>query len=281
MQDRRTDKEIFEEIIKTPFDRNELLEALDFLIDEELTKPEDEIDATLIEACVNDWYEVSGIEKPAFDIENSIAKINKHLKIGKRKVEFYRTPFAKIAASFVIIFGIACLANFITLKAFKINLLDNVVEFGQDIIKFDFNNGVSTNGISLVTSENDPFGLKEECKKHSMYPLLPTKMPEGTVVSKIEFAEASGIQKNIAILFNDKKHKISLGISSYEKELPSNMIIPSDSQDLEKVMINNIEMYIISEKDRYLATFFKDNTVYVFSSTMNHEDFLAALYSFK
>jgi len=281
MQRKNSDKDIFQEIIKTQFNRKELLEAFDAIIDEELAKPDDEIDAKLIEDCVNDWYEVSGIEKPAFDVEKSIAKINKHLKIGKRKVAFYRTPFVKIVASFVIIFGIAFLANFITLKAFKINLFDNVVEFGKDFIKFDFNKNVSTSEISLVTSENDPFGLKEECKKYSMYPLLPTQMPEGTVVSNIKFEEAPGIQKNVAIIFSDNVHKISLGISIYVKDPSSNMIIPSDSQNLEKVMINNIETYIIREKDRYLATFFIDNTVYVFSSTMNHEDFLAALYSFK
>ena len=224
MQRKSSDKDIFQEIIKTQFNRKELLEAFDAIIDEELAKPDDEIDAKLIEDCVNDWYEVSGIEKPAFDIENSIAKINKHLKIEKRKVAFYRTPFVKMVASFVIIFGIAFLANFITLKAFKINLFDNVVEFGKDFIKFDFNRNGSTSEISLVTSENDPFGLKEECKKYSMYPLLPTKMPEGTVVSNIKFEEAPGIQKNVAIIFSDNVHKISLGISIYEKDPSSNMI---------------------------------------------------------
>jgi hypothetical protein len=281
MQEKGSYKEILIEIIKTQFAKNELLEAIDDIIDEELVKPEDEMDASLIEDCVNDWYEVSGIEIPAFDVADNIAEIKKNLEMGKKKFTHFRTIFIKIAASFVIILGIAFIVNIISIKAFKINIFDNVVEFGKDIIKFDFNNNVPSNGISLVTSENDPFGLKEECKKHSMYPLLPMKMPDGTVVSNVKFEQAQGIQKSAAIIFNDKVHKISLGISVFEKDLPSNMIIPSDSQDLEKIMINDIEMYIIKEKDSYIATFHKDNTIYVFSSTMNYDDFLAVLYSFR
>jgi len=280
MQERNSAEDVIRNIMKEKLDRNELLQAIDAIIDEELAKPLDEMDASLIEDCVNDWYEVSGTEKPDIDVEASIEEIRKKLKIGKKKVPFFRTTFVKIVASVVIVFGMAFAANFVSLKAFKINLFDNVVEFGKDIIKFDFNNA-STSAISLVTSEKDPFGLVEECKKHSMYPLLPTKMPKGTVVSRTEFAEAPGIRKNVAILFNDNIHNIALSISCYEKEPSANMIIPSESQDLEKVMINNIEMYIITEKNRFIATFCKDNIVYAFSTTMNHEDFLAALYSFK
>ncbi len=273
------DQNLIKKSADEKINKSELLDAIDTAIEEEWIKPEADIDDSFLSDCINDWYEVSGETKPDFD--QHVAEIKNQLGIGKIRKFVRVKTIAKVAASFVIIIGIAFTVNFISLKAFKVNLFGDIVEFGEDVIRFNFLNAVPSNGISLVTSEDDPYGLKAECAKHFFYPLLPTKMPDGTVVSKIEYEESEGIQKNLAVLFKNKRRHSALNITYYEFDSELNVVVPSESQDLEKLVINGIDVFIVKNEDLYIATFLVEDTLYGFSSNIEYEQFIAVLYSFK
>lgn len=277
--DSKKDQNLIKRIAEEKINEGELLEAIDTAIEEEWKKPEPDIDNSILSDCIDDWYEVSGETKPDFD--QHINEIKNHLGIGKiRKFARVKTV-AKVAASFVIIIGIALTVNFISLKAFKVNLLGDIVEFGEDVIRFNFLYAVPSNAISLVTSEDDPYGLKAECAKHQMYPLLPTKLPDGTVVSSIDYGEAEGLQKNFNVLLDDKKHHSALNITCYEVDTLPNVVVPSESQEIEKLVINGIDIYIIKNEKEYIATFLVENTLYAFYTNMEYEQFIITLYSLK
>jgi hypothetical protein len=280
----KDNKTILKEILSEPMDSNEkLIQELNSEIDSQLSKPDEAVDSQLIKDCVDSILNITEIEMPETGIEQQITiiknKAAKNKQVNKQAVRFKR--LTKVAAIFCICIASSALVNVISVKAFQVNLFEGIIKFGKDVITYNFSGSKQTSPLNFEISEDDPYGLINECNKYNLSPLLPIYIPAGYNITSFQVDKVADIRNDITILFSGKKHNITFAISFYEDQTPPNIVSPSKGQDLEKKQINGVDMYILKEGSDYTSTFILENGVYSISSDVEYTEFIKILESMK
>lgn len=276
----KDDKQILKEILlETHSNNNALFIALNTEIDEELDKPDSEVDLYVIDDCVNEGLATTDFEYTRIDVEKQKSIIIDQVK-AKHEKRSSLTRLTRVAAVFCISVLTLFLINTVSVQAFQVNLFDGIVELGKGVLKFDFS---KDNGkpLELNTTDEDPYGLIQECKKYQIDPLLPTYIPSEFKVYNFQVEEAEELRKDIAILFKKDNTTISFDITLYQNSNIPELITPNKSQQIQKKIINGFEMYLSTEGESYEAVFRIDNTTYTVTATIEQEEFIRILESMK
>lgn len=229
-------------------------------LNQELSKPLSEQDFDLMQELNTYLIEISNkIDETDVNVEDSLAAVTRRLKGRKRKKS--HLPRYAIAACLTAVVLLS--SNYFTISAYGMNLFSAIVEFSKEAIKFDFRGQQDESSISLSSTTDDPYGLRTECEKRGITsPLVPTFLPEGYTLQKLEDVSSAGYSKGLCFYYKNKEKLIDVNMIEYQLNLPDNFGFPNNNGQLEQLEINNRATFVLHENDRYSAAFSDGLTVY-------------------
>ena len=251
-------------------------EELEHILENELNKPYSERDYDLINEITQYIFFLDDKEVE-IDIEGNIIKIINEQSIKKRN---YR-KFLRIPVAACIIFAILFSANRVSISAFNIDLFSGIIEFGEEIIKFDFNKKEDEK-INLKTSIEDPYGIKGELEKLDIKSRVPSYIPEGFELVDLErHSLEDGRYKYLTLLYARDKGHISFDITEYKERIPENLAMPIEDANVERIEIDDIDIFIVTEDELYRSIFAEGLVVYGVSTNLDYDILVQILESFE
>lgn len=255
-------------------DRNNaiLIRSIENDIENELSKPFKKRDFALIDGLMTLLYEIKGIELDSPPIEEIRAK-NLEKAAKQKKIAFKR--YAVIVGTVIVgIFGL----NVFSEKAYGTNALGAFVEIVSGRLSIDYTK--KDVFIELPITDNDPYGLREECKKYGIEPLLPSYIPKDFKLTYSEINETTEIIL-VNFTYKLKKQSIDIIIYQYINELPDSIKSSSDGI-YEEMDIDGILMSIIRDDKEHRVTFNYENSIYAINTqNIDYDVLFDVLYSFQ
>ena len=224
------------ETVKSP-------EELESMLNEELSKPENEIDYDLVDQLVTGTLEARCISLTETDIEDK----RRVLYERNRKANFFKMPkwfIGTAAACLVLVCG-----NIYTVSAWDMNVFSFIVEFTKGGAIIDFKK--TPDEIVLPTSDDDPYGILEVCRENGINIETPHYLPDGFVLTTFQ---AEPDKKYVSMTYKRNKNDkafINLTFSDFSKRL----LIPSDEHNLSEIKINGHDAVMSREDNQMVVVF--------------------------
>ena len=232
-------------------DNQEFIKKLELLRDLEAEKPVEEMDVSLVMACVESILELRG-ETVSFtpeEVEEKVRKIpfveettslttppqsvkGRSTKVKSRKILL----IAAIISILIAIFAVSSIA-------FEWNIFDELKDRFGMVFNTPVNEEVDTNGVTItMNGESVVYNtLEDALKNEGINVLYPTKLPENIILDNISFYEEYEKEK-VTFAFNDE----NLIYSIVFKQM---LTIDLKSVANEVIEINGIQCYIIEMPD--------------------------------
>ncbi len=251
-----SDKNFLEFLNDKSLDLSE--EKLEQIIEEELEKPENEMDADLIEYCLDALNELE--RKTSVEIKAE------RTSDSKNKIKY--KPFKKIfvAAAAVAILAVGSLSVFAAVS--DVSILDGLIELYNKyiVVRFDKSDD-KADDYDLLGTE-----LAEELRENGIYPvLLPEALlSEDAQITKIEY-QFWDILTSANISFNYKNEKGYVSIDQYVSIVKSgNSEFPNAKYET-TIDINGIQVHVFEQNQKGTITFKDGQTEYTIISSMDVE----------
>jgi hypothetical protein len=232
-------------------DNQEFIKKLELLRDLEAEKPVEEMDVSLVMACVELILELRGetVNFTPEEVEEKVRKIpfveetttlntppqsvkGRSTKVKSRKILL----IAAIISILIAIFAVTSIA-------FEWNIFDELKEKFGTVAETPINEEIDVDGISVfVRGENKNYAnIEQALMNENIDILFPKKLPEGIVLKEIVAFVENGEEK-IHCSFNDSKLTLSV---AFETIVPNNI----KSVATEKLFVNDLECYLIDASD--------------------------------
>lgn len=233
-------------------------EELERIIEEELNKPENEMDADLIEYCLDALNEIES---------NDIVDI-KAVGTSDSRKKLINKPLKKIFAvsAAIAILAIGSLSVFAAVS--DVSILDGLVELYNKyiVVRFDKSNDKAED-YELLDTE-----LAQELKETGIHPVL---LPEALLsdkarITEIEYEFTDAITSvNIDFVYGKENGNIIISkydsaVSIGESEYPY-ASVPT------LINVNGITIYVLEQNRKGTITFIDDHTEYTIVSSMSYE----------
>ena len=240
-----------EEFLKIINDSENLLsrEELDALINAELAKPAEEMDAELIESCLNAVKEMdNGAEREGE-------------KKAKKKKHVLRRIIAVAAAVAVLVAGGVSYSS----GKHMTNVKEGIVEFYKDYIRINFEDSEKSKKKEYKVSDS------ELIKTLAHDGISPVVLPEALLsedykIERLEYEDTEYI-KTANIMLKKKRKKVSIAIEIYDEVIGVPDSEYPGAEGLEKLTIDGIDVYVITRDDDYkIISYVDGNTYYSISA---------------
>ena len=253
------------------------------MLDEEMKKPEAEMDAALVEECFN-YFDVILGEDPVIDEETLDAKYKEVLaraeqkqpaqpaKVIKSKKHSVRKFFFILAATITVLFATLTIAA-------KICGYDNAWEFvyqkAIELKLFDSGEIINGNGITLIGSdEPKTFATFEEfLESESLDVLYPQSLPNDLKPKTISKYAVPDGRCSYTIQFND--NRTSIIIRNYYSV---------DSEDLagaDMCFVNELMFYVYKNENGTYQALCNDDVYEYAISTSDYDTLMIILQNMK
>ena len=233
-------------------------EEMERIIEEELNKPENEMDADLIEYCLDALNEIES---------NNTIEIKAERKSDSRD-KLINKPFKKIlaVAAAVAILAIGSLSVFAAVS--DVNILDGLVELYNKyiVVRFDKSDDKADDYEFLGTE------LAEELKENGIYPILLPEalLSEEAHVTDIEYQVTEFITSaNISFVYG--KEKGNLMIDKHELQEVIGEAEYPNARSVTTLEINGVSVYVFEQNQKGTITFIDSQTEYTIVSSMTYE----------
>ncbi len=234
-------------------------EELERIIEEELNKPENEMDADLIEYCLDALNEIES---------NSTVEIKAERTSDSPKDNIITKPFKKIfaVAAAVAILAIGSLSVFAAVS--DVSILDGLVELYNKyiVVRFDKSND-KADDYELLGTE-----LAEELKENGIYPILLPEalLSDETHITEIEYEFTEAII-SVNINFDYKNEKGHLVIGYYDSSDFMGESQYPNAKNISVVEVSGIQVYVF-EQNKKGSIAYKDGQIeYGIFSSMTYE----------
>ena len=233
-------------------------EELEQIIEAELEKPENEMDADLIEYCLDALNEIGDRKsiKEAEERKRDSKRINLRKSFNK----------AFIAAAALAILAVSSLTVYAAVT--NVSILDGLVELYNKyiVVRFDKSNN-KTDDYELLGTE-----LARDLKENGIYPVL---LPEAllgkeTQITEIEYQVADGIiTANINFYYGEEKGYLTIDCYDSlafigESEYPN-------AQNVIKLDISGISVYVFEQNGKGSIAYKDGKSQYGIFSSMTYE----------
>lgn len=223
-----------------------LEENLSKIIDDEMEKPEEEMDTELIEYCLDKLSELNSNATDANIKEGNGDSDDKHIKIKFRRV------IAIVAAAAVLLVGTMSVSAVI----FDVNLFDGMVELYNDYIRINFDKtDDKADNYQLLGTD-----LAKELADNGFDKVL---LPEAIFSDEYEITnidyEFTELTISSNISFNYRGEQGSIYISQYSmEEIVPDVEFLNVTSNIEKIEIGNTSVYCFMQ-DKVASINYKDN----------------------
>lgn len=244
-----------------PLTRKQIL----LVIDNEISKPESEMNTDLIDACTNillkmdsiDVEDIPEFEKPIPFFEGKKRK--------KKWISFFnRKPVRGLVAA-CITFIIILTVNTISASAFNFNFASGIVEWTKKEITIFFDNGNTPNS-SVVYSEI----LTDLQKAGFENVMLPTLDINGLIIEHIDNETTnSSIESYINLVSGSCSINIHISQCNSQPQLDGNLNV--DYISGEEISYNGNTFYFFSNNKQNSFVFVNGNTRYCYTTTFDED----------
>lgn len=234
-------------------------EELERIIEEELNKPENEMDADLIEYCLDALNEIES---------NGTVEIKAERTSDSSKDNRITKPFKKIfaVAAAVAILAVGSLSVFAAVS--DVSILNGLVELYNKyiVVRFDKSDNKADDYELLGTK------LAEELKENGIYPVL---LPEAllskeTQITEITYEFTDAITSvNIGFVYGTEKG--NLMIDKHELQEVIGEAEYPNARNVTTLEINGVSVYVFEQSKKGTITFMDNQTEYTIVSSMTFE----------
>lgn len=234
-------------------------EELERIIEEELNKPENEMDADLIEYCLDALNEIES---------NSTVEIKAERTSDSSKDNIITKPFKKIfaVAAAVAILAVGSLSVFAAVS--DVSILDGLVELYNKyiVVRFD-KSDEKADDYELLGTE-----LAEELKENGIYPVL---LPEAllndeTQIREIEYQHTEFIiSANISFVFDDEKGHMT--ISKHDPRISVGASEYPNAKNVTVVETSGVQVYVFEQNGKGSIAYKDSQIEYSIFSSMTYE----------
>lgn len=265
-------------------DNQEFIKKLELLRDLEAEKPVEEMDVSLVKACVELILELRGetVNFTPEEVEEKVRKIpfveetttlNTPLKSVKgRSTKVKSRKILLIAAIISILIAIFAVSSI----AFDWNIFDELKNRFGTMLNIPVNQEMQMSGLTVISNGKSIFynDIEEAFKNENIKVLYPTNLPENIKLERISIYQEN--QRNrIIFVFNDKEFVYSITINQNLKD-----DIKSVSTDI--IKINHLECYIIDMEDiEKTQIYFEYNKCLYEISFNNKQDLMEVIKNLK
>ena len=265
-------------------DNQEFIKKLELLRDLEAEKPVEEMDVSLVKACVELILELRGetVNFTPEEVEEKVRKIpfveetttlntppksvkGRSTKVKSRKILL----IAAIISVLIAIFTISSIA-------FDWNIFDELKNRFGTVDEVPVNQEIEAGGITvIVRGKNEKYNSAEEFfNKGNFKILFPTKLPRDTVVQKITLSQI-GSKDEVTFTFSDTNLIYSI---TFNEIIPDN--IKNGSTEI--LIINGYTCYVTDLTDIGITQihFECNNNLYYFSYN-NKQDLIGIIENLK
>lgn len=234
-------------------------EDLERIIEEELSKPENEMDADLIEYCLDALNELESNNTVDIKAEGTSDSKEKIINIPLKK-------FLAVVAAIAVL-AVGSLSVFAAVS--DVSIMDGLVELYNKyiVIRFDKSNDKAEDYELLGTE------LAQELKENGIHPVL---LPEALLsneaqITEIEY-EFTDVITSVNINFIYRNEKGHLVISYYDSADYMGESEYPNSKSVTVVETSGIQIYVF-EQDQKGSIAYKDGQIeYGIFSSMSYED---------
>lgn len=232
-------------------DNQEFIKKLELLRDLEAEKPVEEMDVSLVKACVELILELRGetVNFTPEEVEEKVRKIpfveetttlntppqsvkGRSTKVKSRKILL----IAAIISILIAIFAVTSIA-------FDWNIFDELKERFGTVFNVPVNEEVDVDGVTVIMHGKSSFynDLETALRNENIYVLYPQKLPEGAILNRLSFYEENDKNK-ISFAFSDENLMYSVTL---------NQSLSSDIKSVanEVLNVNKIDFYIVDMPD--------------------------------
>jgi hypothetical protein len=266
------DYEIFKDIWNnTKIDDESTKNQLLVEIYNEFRKSDDKMDCDLIRENIETLHWLAGKEyENDVDPKEAIRKAKARAKASQPKFKrLFHLKFFKSAIAVCMAVVVLLSANAIVANATGGTIVDNVIQLGKNCITFNFKKSKGSSG-TMVSNDILYETMRKNCSKYQLSPLLPKMFPQDYKMESFSEQALKGNDTLSIVVGNDKK-SIVIYIEYYQnnKDIPT--IKVSDTPDVLKLNINNLEIYLSKKADKYIAIFNNGNYVYTITSPLDYD----------
>lgn len=235
-------------------------EKISKIIDEELEKPEEEMDAELIEYCLN---KLNKLDDKMSNKEEKKGKGDSNGGFVKPKIKKYIVIAAAIA---LFLIGSLSVSAFV----FEMNLFDGIVELYNDYIRVNFDKtDTKSNNYELLGTE-----LAKKLADNDFSDILLPEMVfnEEFKITKTEY-EFTEVLNGATIMFKYKNKFGNINISKYATEdTVSDVEFPNATSTIEKLEVSSISVYCFMQNDYAVVTYRNGLTIYFIQVPMTLDE---------
>lgn len=237
-----------------------LEENLSKIIDDEMEKPEEEMDTELIEYCLDKLSELNSNATVANIKEGNGDSNDKHIKIKFRRV------IAIVAAAVVLLVGTMSVSAVI----FDVNIFDGMVELYNDYIRINFD---KTDDEPADYQLLDTDLAKELADNGFDKVLLPEAIfSDEYEITNIEY-ESGEYTNTVNITFKYKNELGSLNITKYSMdEIVPDVEFLNVTSEIKEVKNGNITIYCFMQDDSAAVTYRDSLSVYFIQIPMELDE---------
>lgn len=233
-------------------------EKLKYIIEEELKKSETEMDADLIEYCLDALNEIESNNTVSNNAERTSDLKNKKNRKTLKKIF--------IIAAAIVILAIGSLSVFAA--GSDVSIIDGMIELYNKyiVVRFDRSDD-KADDYKLLGTE-----LAAELKENGIYPVL---LPEALLSQETQITEISYeftdviTSVNIGFVYGSKKG--NLMIDKHESKEVIGVAEYPNAKNVTTLEINGVYVYVFEQSKKGTITFMDNQTEYTIVSAMTYE----------
>ena len=265
-------------------DNQEFIKKLELLRDLEAEKPVEEMDVSLVKACVELILELRGetVNFTPEEVEEKVRKIpfveetttlntppqsvkGRSTKVKSRKILL----IAAIISILIAIFAVSSIA-------FEWNIFDELKEKFGMVFNVPVNDKIDVDGITVISNGEFYFydTLEYAGEGINLDILYPSKLPNDIIAKKIMVSNFESKEK-IVFVFNNTDYTYTI---VFKDKLPKEVF----SENTEKIRINDIDCFIFDLKDLgVVQVYFEYNNALYLLSCNNKQDLIYIIENLK
>lgn len=254
-------------LLSDEFEKDALAEITKAL-DEEIAKPAANRDYDKIKELTDAYTYLSGKEDFVQEAtERGIQKLTTQTRKPRiRMTKRIRIMIAVACATLVLL-----TANAFTVAAWDMDVFTAIIHFTKDSFSVDF---PESEAVELLTSEDDPYGIKAECVKYGMEVEAPTYLPEGFVLKEVkQHVNSEDVTTIYFHFFRNEQEVIVIDYQLYDDISNNNSVFPSDNFNLSEISVNGKTAIVSKEDDQYTIVWTDGNMqTIIYTYNLDYEE---------
>lgn len=231
------------------------------IINEEMQKPEEEMDTELIEYCLDALNKIEGKTSNIEDKKKGKGDSNgKHIKY-----KFKKAVAIAVAAVMLIVGAVS-----VSALVFNLNPFDGMLEFYEDYIHIRFdNNDNKASDYKLLSSE-----LAEDLAKNGISPVLIPEalLSDNCEILSVEYEKTDAvITANVSFKYRGSNGYICISSCETIDFLPPTDYLDTDNR-VESITVSGIAIFILEQNSKGTIAYQDNLTEYLIVTEMSFED---------